>query len=64
MLNNAENIEIKKVEKDKENTIVTFNADSYINKSEHIYFVNSMVYFDNATNAIKRIVFNQKPTSK
>ena len=64
MLNNAENIEIKKVEKDKENTIVTFNADSYINKSKYIYFVNSMVYFDNATNAIKRIVFNQKPTSK
>ena len=64
LLNNAQNIEIKKVEKDKENTIVTFNADSYINKSEHIYFVNSMVYFDNATNAIKRIVFNQKPTSK
>jgi len=58
------NNHLKKLEKDKENTIVTFNADSYINKSEHIYFVNSMVYFDNATNAIKRIVFNQKPTSK
>jgi len=64
ILNNAQNIEIKKVEKDKENTIVTFNADAYINKNEIVHLVNSMIYFDNTTNAIKRIVFTQKPTTK
>ena len=59
-LYNAKNIQIKKVEKDKEHTIVTFDFDIISNK-EIIQFANSVIYFDNTTNAIKRIAFTQKP---
>ena len=59
-LYNAKNIQIKKVEKDKEHTIVTFDSDIISNK-EIIQFANSVIYFDNTTNAIKRIAFTQKP---
>ena len=59
-LYNAKNVQIKKVEKDKEHTIVTFDFDIISNK-ETIQFANSVIYFDNTTNAIKRIAFTQKP---
>ena len=59
-LYNAKNIQIKKVEKDKEHTIVTFDFDIISNK-EIIQFANSVIYFDNTTNDIKRIAFTQKP---
>ena len=59
-LYNAKNIQIKKVEKDKEHTIVTFDSEIISNK-EIIQFANSVIYFDNTTNAIKRIAFTQKP---
>lgn len=62
-LNNAKDIEIKKVEKDHQHTIVTFNAQVYINKNEPIDLQNSVIYFDKNTQAIKQISFTQKPTN-
>ena len=59
-LYNAKNIQIKKLEKDKEHTIVTFDFDLISNK-ENVPFANSVIHFDNTTNAIKRIAFTQKP---
>ena len=63
LYHHAENIEIKKVEKDKEHTIVTFDADIVLNKKSILTLINSVVYFDNNTNAIKRIIFAQKPST-
>ena len=60
VLYNAKNIQIKKVEKDKEHTIVTFDFD-FISNKENVSFANSVIHFDNTTNAIKRIAFTQKP---
>jgi len=54
----GENIEIKKVEKDTEHTKVTFNADIVIKKELSLKLTNSVIYFDNQTNAVKRIIFN------
>ena len=59
-LYNAESIDIKKVEKNKENTIVTFDAD--ITKLD-LTLINSVIYFDNSTNAIRKIIFSQKPST-
>lgn len=55
-LNNAQTIDIKKVEKDNQYTIVTFDAD--IEKVDLKVF-DSVIYFDNHSGAIKKIVFNQ-----
>ena len=55
-LNNAQTIDIKKVEKDNQYTIVTF--DAYIEKVDLKVF-DSVIYFDNHSGAIKKIVFNQ-----
>ena len=55
-LNNAQTIDIKKVEKDNQYTIVTF--DAYIEKV-HLKVFDSVIYFDNHSGAIKKIVFNQ-----
>lgn len=60
-LYNAKTIDIKKVEKDNEYTIVTFDAD--FGKFDLNVF-NSVIYFDNQTNAIKKIIFNQVPYTK
>ena len=57
-LYNAKTIDVKKVEKDSEYTIVTFDAD--FGKFDLNVF-NSVIYFDNQTNAIKKIIFNQVP---
>lgn len=59
-LYNAKSINIKKVEKNKENTIVTFDAD--FTKLDLI-LINSVIYFDNSTNAIRKIIFSQKPST-
>ena len=56
ILNNAQTIDIKKVEKDNQYTIVTF--DAYIEKV-HLKVFDSVIYFDNHSGAIKKIVFNQ-----
>lgn len=55
-LNNAQTIDIKKVEKDNQYTIITF--DAYIEKVDLKVF-DSVIYFDNHSGAIKKIVFNQ-----
>lgn len=60
----AKEIQIKKVEKDTDHTIVTFDAEINLPKKSPFYLMNSVVYFDNVTNAIKRIVFTQKPFDK
>ncbi|MEB3036238.1 carboxypeptidase-like regulatory domain-containing protein [Capnocytophaga ochracea] len=60
-LYNAKTIDVKKVEKDSEYTIVTFDAD--FGKFDLNVF-NSVIYFDNQTNAIKKIIFNQVPYTK
>lgn len=60
-LYNAKTIDVKKVEKDNEYTIVTFDAD--FGKFDLNVF-NSVIYFDNQTNAIKKIIFNQVPYTK
>ena len=54
-------IDVKKVEKDNEYTIVTFDAD--FGKFDLNVF-NSVIYFDNQTNAIKKIIFNQVSYTK
>ena len=59
----GENIEIKKVEKDTEHTKVTFNADIVIKKELSLKLTNSVIYFDNQTNAVKRIIFNDTKRS-
>jgi len=59
----GENIEIKKVEKDTEHTKVTFNADIVIKKELSLKLTNSVIYFDNHTNAVKRIIFNDTKRS-
>jgi len=59
----GENIEIKKVEKDTEYTKVTFNADIVIKKELSFKLTNSVIYFDNHTNAVKRIIFNDTKRS-
>ena len=59
----GENIEIKKVEKDTEHTKVTFNADIVIKKELSFKLTNSVIYFDNHTNAVKRIIFNDTKRS-
>lgn len=56
ILNNAQTIDIKKVEKDNQYTIVTF--DAYIEKVDLKVF-DSVIYFDNHSGAIKKIIFNQ-----
>ena len=56
ILNNAQTIDIKKVEKDNQYTIVTF--DAYIEKVGLKVF-DSVIYFDNHSGAIKKIIFNQ-----
>ena len=60
-LYNAKTIDVKKVEKDNEYTIVTFDAD--FGKFDLNVF-NSVIYFDNQTNAIKKIIFNQVSYTK
>ena len=54
----GENIDIKKVEKSKEVTKVTFNADIVINKKLNLKLENSVLVFDNTTNAVRKVVFN------
>ena len=54
----GENIDIKKVEKNKEVTKVTFNADIVINKKLNLKLENSVLVFDNTTNAVRKVVFN------
>ncbi len=54
----GENIRINKIEKDKESTKVIFDADIVINKTPKLQLTNSVIYFDNITNAIKKVVFN------
>lgn len=56
ILNNAQTIDIKKVEKDNQYTIVTFDADI---EKVHLKVFDSVIYFDNHSGAIKKIVFNQ-----
>ena len=59
------NIDITKIEKDKEFTKITFNAEN-VDKDNKVTMklVNSEIYFDKATNAIKRVVFNNKTREK
>ena len=59
----GENIEIKKVEKNADYTKVTFNADIVIKKELSFKLTNSVIYFDNHTNAVKRIIFNDTKRS-
>ena len=59
----SKNIEIKKVEKNADNTKVTFNADIVIKKELSLKLTNSVIYFDNHTNAVKRIIFNDTKRS-
>ena len=59
----GENIEIKKVEKNADHTKVTFNADIVIKKELSLKLTNSVIYFDNHTNAVKRIIFNDTKRS-
>ena len=54
----GENIDIKKVEKNKEVTKVTFNADVVINKKLNLKLENSVLVFDNTTNAVRKVIFN------
>ena len=54
----GENIDIKKVEKSNEVTKVTFNADIVINKKLNLKLENSVLVFDNTTNAVRKVVFN------
>ena len=54
----GENIDIKKVEKSKEVTKVTFNADIVINKKLNLKLENSVLVFDNTTNAVRKVIFN------
>ena len=54
----GENIDIKKVEKSKDVTKVTFNADIVINKKLNLKLENSVLVFDNTTNAVRKVVFN------
>jgi len=54
----GENIEIKKVEKSKEVTKVTFNADIVINKKLILKLEKSVLVFDNTTNAVRKVIFN------
>ena len=54
----GKNIEIKKVEKNKDITKVTFNADIEVNKNWYIKLENSVIVFDNVTNAVRKVVFN------
>ena len=56
ILNNAQTIDIKKVEKDNQYTIVTFDANI---EKVHLKVFDSVIYFDNHSGAIKKIVFNQ-----
>ena len=56
ILNNAQTIDIKKVEKDNQYTIVTFDANI---EKVHLKGFDSVIYFDNHSGAIKKIVFNQ-----
>ena len=59
----GENIEIKTVEKNADYTKVTFNADIVIKKELSFKLTNSVIYFDNHTNAVKRIIFNDTKRS-
>ena len=59
----GENIGIKKVEKNADHTKVTFNADIVIKKELSFKLTNSVIYFDNHTNAVKRIIFNDTKRS-
>ena len=54
----GENIEIKKVEKSKDVTKVTFNADIVINKKLILKLEKSVLVFDNITNAVRKVIFN------
>ena len=54
----GENIEIKKVEKSKDVTKVTFNADIVINKKLVLKLEKSVLVFDNTTNAVRKVIFN------
>ena len=54
----GENIEIKKVEKSKDVTKVTFNADIVINKKLILKLEKSILVFDNTTNAVRKVIFN------
>ena len=54
----GENIDIKKVEKSNEVTKVTFNADIVINKKLNLKLENSVLVFDNTTNAVRKVIFN------
>ena len=54
----GENIDIKKVEKNKEVTKVTFNADIVINNKLNLKLENSVLVFDNTTNAVRKVIFN------
>ena len=54
----GENIEIKKVEKNKDITKVTFNADIVINKKLILKLEKSVLVFDNTTNAVRKVIFN------
>ena len=59
----GEKIEIKKFEKNADHTKVTFNADIVIKKELSLKLTNSVIYFDNHTNAVKRIIFNDTKRS-
>lgn len=54
----SKNIEIKKIEKYEEDTKVTFNADIIINNIPQLQLTNSVIYFDNVTQAVKKVIFN------
>ena len=54
----GENIDIKKVEKSKDVTKVTFNVDIVINKKLNLKLENSVLVFDNTTNAVRKVIFN------
>ncbi len=54
----GENIEIKKVEKSKDVTKVTFNTDIVINKKLILKLEKSVLVFDNITNAVRKVIFN------
>ncbi|GJH41705.1 hypothetical protein RCZ04_22550 [Capnocytophaga sp. HP1101] len=54
----GENIDIKKIEKSGQVTKVTFNADIIINKKLNLKLENSVLVFDNTTNAVRKVIFN------
>ena len=54
----GENIDIKKVEKSEDVTKVTFNADIVINKKLVLKLEKSVLVFDNTTNAVRKVIFN------